>query len=226
MIGKFRESQPYHSLNETGKTQLTEIVATDDQPIGFDFNWAIDGFFSGTFGKTGRFVLTASAEHSVNRSVLNGFWRSDESRGLRLVAHNGMKISVNGEERLLHSISVTNSISASRYRSTWVSKNNEIVFYGSLDKGGAGIFLLTDDSNEQRIFNLAEQLFPGYFSPANVDDQLMEGFVYRYYPTTNTYIGIKNGEVFVLGDVFGSGPKRIDTIENTLQFLERKATGS
>jgi len=45
MTGKFRESQPYNSLDETGKTQLTEIVATDDQPIGFDSNWAIDGFF-------------------------------------------------------------------------------------------------------------------------------------------------------------------------------------
>ncbi|MCO6428221.1 spherulation-specific family 4 protein [Nitrosomonas communis] len=75
----------------------------------------------------------------------------------------------------------------------------------------------------QKIFTFAEQLFPQYFSPANVDDQLLEGFVYRYYPTTNAYIGIKNGEVFVLGDAFGPGIQRIDTIENTLQFLESAA---
>ncbi|HNB02381.1 MAG TPA: hypothetical protein PLK61_11300 [Nitrosomonas sp.] len=89
-----------------------------------------------------------------------------------------------------------------------------------------GVFLITDDTKEQKIFNLAEQLFPEYFSPANVDDQLLEGFVYRYYPDTKTYIGIKNGAVFVLGDVFGSGPQRIDTIENTLRLLEGLATGS
>ncbi len=33
--------------------------------------------------------------------------------------------------------------------------------------------------------------------------------------------------IFVLGDMFGIGPQRIDTIENTLQFLEeRMATSS
>ena len=75
----------------------------------------------------------------------------------------------------------------------------------------------------QKIFTFAEQLFPQYFSPANVNDQLLEGFVYRYYPTTNAYIGIKNGEVFVLSDAFGPGIQHIDTIENTLQFLESAA---
>lgn len=78
-------------------------------------------------------------------------------------------------------------------------------------------------NKEQKIFTFAEQLFPQYFSPANVDDQLFEGFVYRHYPTTNAYIGIKNEEVFVLGDAFGPGIRRIDTIENTLQLLESAA---
>ncbi|MER0217292.1 MAG: hypothetical protein DU481_14245 [Nitrosomonas sp.] len=225
MTGKFRESQPYHSLNETGKTQLTEIAATGEQPRGFDADWRFTDF-QGTFGKTGQFVVLGAAKNSLNRSVLEGFWRSDESRGLRLAAIDGMKISVDGEEHLLQFISVTNGISAPRYRSKWVSKNNEIIFNGFLGEGGGGIFLLTDDSKEQKIFNLAEQLFPEYFSSANVDDQLLEGFVYRYYPATKTYIGIKNGEVFVLGDVFGSGPQRIDTIENTLQLLEGLAAGT
>lgn len=226
MIGAPRDSQPYHNLDATGKTQLTEIVATDDQPIGSDSNWVINGF-NGTFSKPGEFVLTAGAEHSINGSVSNGFWRSDEDRRLRLVAMEGMKILVNGEEHLLRSISLAHTISAPRYRSSWASKRGEIVFYGSLDSGGSGIFLITDDSREQRIFTLAEQLFPQYFSPANVDDQLLEGFVYRYYSTANTYVGIKNGEVFILGDVFGIGPQRIDTIENTLRFLEELViTGS
>lgn len=223
MIGEPRDSQPYNNLDLTGTTQLTEIVATGDQPVGVDSNWVINGF-KGTFGKPGEFVLTASVKHSINGSVLNGFWRSDEDRRLRLVAMEAMKIPVNGEERLLRSTSLAHTISAPRYRSSWVSRRGEIVFYGSLEDGGSGIFLIADDSQEQKIFTLAEQLFPQYFSPANVDDRLLEGFVYRYYPATNTYIGIKNGEVFVLGDAFGIGPQRIDTIENTLRFLEERVT--
>lgn len=76
---------------------------------------------------------------------------------------------------------------------------------------------------EHKIFAFAEQLFPQYFSPANVDDQVLDGFLYRYYPTTNAYIGIRSGEVFVLGDAFGASIQRFDTIENTFQFLERAA---
>ncbi|WP_430232836.1 spherulation-specific family 4 protein [Nitrosomonas communis] len=78
-------------------------------------------------------------------------------------------------------------------------------------------------NKEQKIFIFAEQLFPQYFSPANVDNQQFDGFIYRYYSTTNAYIGIKNGDVFVLGDAFGPSIRRIDTIENTLQLLESAA---
>lgn len=223
LIGKPRESQPYNSLNETGKTQLTETAAAGSQPRGFDSDWRFS-ISQGVFGEAEQFVLLGVGHHPTHQnSALKGLWRSDKNRELRLVAKVGMQIPVNGEERLLHGILVAHSLSAPRYRSKWVSRKNEIIFYGSLDEGGSGIFLLTNDSKEQAIFNLAEQLYPQFFSPANVDDQLLEGFVYRYYPTTNTYIGIKNGEVFVLGDAFGSSVQRIGTIENTLQFLKDMA---
>ena len=36
----------------------------------------------------------------------------------------------------------------------------------------------------------------------------------------NSYLGIKNGEVFLLGEAFGPGVNHFDTVENTLQLLE------
>ncbi len=154
-------------------------------------------------------------------------WRGEPGERTRLVAQEGMKVTVNGEEQTLERIITGGFPTGLSSKRNWLSDNGDIIFLGSLHRRRSDdIFLITDDSKEQKIFNLAEQLFPEYFSSANVDDQLLEGFVYRYYPATKTYIGIKNGEVFVLGDVFGSGPQRIDTIENTLQLLEGLEAGT
>jgi len=90
-------------------------------------------------------------------------------------------------------------------------------FSGNTDNA---LLMLLDDSREQRIFELAEQLLPKFFTPANVDDHLLEGFQYRYYPDTKTYIGIRNGDAFVLGAPFGTGAQRSGPIDETLQLLE------
>ncbi|TYP78555.1 MULTISPECIES: spherulation-specific family 4 protein [Nitrosomonas] len=130
------------------------------------------------------------------------------------------------------------------YNATWYQM---IQAFSQTDKNYVGSLYITDDNfpnpydslpqyrelevemaivppnKEQKIFIYAEQLFPQYFSLANEDNQQLDGFIYRYYSTTNAYIGIKNGDVFVLGDSFGPSIRRIDTIENTLQLLESAA---
>ncbi|MGZ0019975.1 DUF7453 family protein [Nitrosomonas sp. wSCUT-2] len=231
LAGKPRELQPYTNFEALGETQLGVIATSFDAAFGFSADWQFLSFQEQAVNEKKQYVFVGSAQHSVDRSRVNGIWRGEGENRPRLIAKEGMKIFQNGTENTLDTIrwldlsrsSLDSNLPRNRY--TRISDNGQIVFRGLLDDKSMGIFLITDDSKEQKIFNLAEQLFPEYFSPANVDDQLLEGFVYRYYPATKTYIGIKNGEVFVLGDVFGFGPQRIDTIENTLRFLEGKATG-
>lgn len=230
LAGKPREIQPYDDPKGTGASQLTTIASKNDQPPGFDPSWYYNLFSNQAINNAEQYVFTGLSSNALeNRSVF-AMWRGTGTERPRLIAKDGMKWPINNVEYVLKDIDFfptrAVTLSTAGGQSSWFSDNGEIVFRASLNSSSnVAILLITDDSKEQRIFSLAEQLFPEHFSPSNVDNQLLEGFVYRYYSTTKTYIGIKNGEVFVLGDAFGSGPQRIDTIDNTLQFLE-SLTGS
>lgn len=228
LTGKPRETLPFTSLGDTEISQLGIIAFENEQPPGFGSDWIFNGVFSTLeINQNGQYFFSGIAETVSGGGEVPAIWRGEPDGRTRLVAQEGMKVTVNGEEQTLERIITGGFPTGLSSKRNWLSDNGDIIFLGSLHRRRSDdIFLITDDSKEQKIFNLAEQLFPQYFSPPNVDDQLLEGFVYRHYPDTKTYIGIKNGEVFVLGDVFGSGPQRIDTIENTLRFLEEKTTGS
>ncbi|MDV6340355.1 hypothetical protein R2103_01030 [Nitrosomonas sp. Is24] len=230
LAGKPREIQPYDDPKGTGATQLTTIAAKNDQPPGFDPSWYYNIFSNRAINNAEQYVFTGYSANALERRNVFAMWRGTGTERPRLIAQDGMKCSINNVEYILRDIDLfptkAVTLSTAGGQSSWFSDTGEIVFRASLNSSSnVAILLITDDSKEQRIFSLAEQLFPEQFSPSNVDNQLLEGFVYRYYPATKTYIGIKNGEVFVLGDAFGSSPQRIDTIDNTLQFLE-SLTGS
>lgn len=229
LAGKPRESQLYANPRETGASQLTTIASKNDQPPGFESSWFYNSFSSRAINNAEQYVFAGFASNALENRSTSAIWRGNGSGRPRLIAQKEMKLSVSNVEHTLKEIYFPgkSTFSTAGGKPSWFSDNGEIVFRGLLDNSSnSAILLITDDSREQKIFTLAEQLFPQYFSPANRDDQMLEGYVYRYYPTTQTYIGMKNGEVFVLGDVFGLGPQRIDTIENTLRFLEDRAGGS
>lgn len=226
LAGKPRALQPYGSLSETGISQLATIAQRNDQPPGLESSWFYLDFSKRAINNAEQYVFAGSASSALENRLISAIWRGNGGDRPRLAVKEGMKLPVDGVEHILGIMSFptrdNRTFSTAGGQSTWFSDNGEIVFRGTLDNNLA-IVLIPDDSKEQKIFTLAEQLLPQYFSPANVDNQLLEGFTYRYYPTTNTYIGIKNGEVFVLGGAFGPDVQRIDTVDNTLQFLESMA---
>ena len=57
-------------------------------------------------------------------------------------------------------------------------------------------------STTDAFFNWAERQYPQYF-PQHQASQNISGFYARYYPSTNTYLGTKNGRVYVNGTQFG-----------------------
>ena len=58
-----------------------------------------------------------------------------------------------------------------------------------------------EDSN--KLFDFAEENYPSFFSPVQGATFQVGEYLARYYEGTNTYIGTKGEEVYVLGDVFG-----------------------
>lgn len=56
-------------------------------------------------------------------------------------------------------------------------------------------FSLTDSD---RVFNWAESLYPGSFAPAAPASQQAQGYFYRYYSGTNSYIGTRDGRGYYL----------------------------
>ncbi|MDM8561445.1 sulfatase-like hydrolase/transferase [Candidatus Parabeggiatoa sp. HSG14] len=68
-------------------------------------------------------------------------------------------------------------------------------------------FSATETSAESdTLFNWAEQNFPTYFSPPNALTQSIADYLARYYSETNTWLGTKNGIVYVYGTLFNDIP--------------------
>lgn len=53
-------------------------------------------------------------------------------------------------------------------------------------------------SDTERIFNWAQSTFPQFFSPANSNALSLDGFTYRFYNSTVTYLGEKGGRLYFL----------------------------
>ncbi|MCP5246610.1 MAG: DUF3465 domain-containing protein [Burkholderiales bacterium] len=74
--------------------------------------------------------------------------------------------------------------------------------------------------NSNKLFNFVEAAYPDFFSPAGVETTPLYAYLVRYYPETDTYIGTKDEEVYVFGNVFG-GLLRAGVIPD---FIESKAS--
>lgn len=61
---------------------------------------------------------------------------------------------------------------------------------------------LADEAESDILFSWAEQNFPVYFSPPNVVTQSIEGYFARYYSETDTWLGTKEGIVYIYGTLF------------------------
>ncbi len=235
LAGFPRPEQPYPSLAETGPNQLTVIARTNRRPMGLDDSWFYSGLLSQALNRNADFVYSALASEASSNQTAVGLWRgSVNGQRPRLKAMDGMKVTFDGRERQLTRLF---TIGNNRIDTLGGAQNNtsgtpsqlsdtgDTVLSAEVEGSFRSLILIADDTREQRIFALAEQLFPQFFAPASAEDRLFEGFEYRFYPDTQTYIGIKNGEVFLLGGAFGPTVLRFDTVDATLALLEARARG-
>lgn len=62
----------------------------------------------------------------------------------------------------------------------------------------ASLYGYHSQADANRVFNWAEQVHPDLFAPAGVASVEGQGFQYRYYPGTGSYLGAQDGQVYYL----------------------------
>jgi hypothetical protein len=67
--------------------------------------------------------------------------------------------------------------------------------------------------NSNKLFDFAEKSYPQFFSPSGAETITFNGYLARYYPDTDTYIGTKDFDIYVHGDTF-SGLLKVGLISD------------
>lgn len=75
-----------------------------------------------------------------------------------------------------------------------------------------------DDAN--KLFEFAEKNYPQFFHSFNTGTYRFEDYWLRYYSKTENYIGTKNGEIYVYGDVF-NGLLKVGKISDYIKLATK-----
>lgn len=76
-------------------------------------------------------------------------------------------------------------------------------------------------SDSDRLFNYLEAAFPQNLAPASQPTTTAAGYVYRYYPATNAYVGTANGTLYYLGPASVNAIIALGTIADWLAVATR-----
>ena len=81
---------------------------------------------------------------------------------------------------------------------------------------GSGLTLSQDAMD---VFSIAEQLYPNIFSNGSELREYL-GYIYRYFPVSGVYVGIKDGHVFLKGGMYGKDILDKGSITSVLGILD------
>jgi hypothetical protein len=65
--------------------------------------------------------------------------------------------------------------------------------------GCAALYGASANAESNRALNWAEQTYPQLLTPHPAASGTFDGYYYRYYPGTDTYVGTKNGNAYLMG---------------------------
>lgn len=68
-------------------------------------------------------------------------------------------------------------------------------------------------ANSNKLFDFAEKSYPQFFHPVGMKTIALNGYLVRHYPNTDIYIGTKDFDIYVYGDVF-NGLLRVGVISD------------
>jgi hypothetical protein len=73
------------------------------------------------------------------------------------------------------------------------------ILRGDDAKACAALYGASSNALSNRTFNWAEEAYPEFLSPGPSASGTYEGYYYRYYPNTKSYLGSRNGRVYYMG---------------------------
>lgn len=100
-----------------------------------------------------------------------------------------------------HALGLAHSdVSASvMFASPYHSSSYMATLRGDDASGCAALYGAATSADSNRAFNWAEAVYPQYLSPSPAASGTLEGYYYRYYPSTQSYVGTKDGTVYYMG---------------------------
>jgi triacylglycerol esterase/lipase EstA (alpha/beta hydrolase family) len=81
---------------------------------------------------------------------------------------------------------------------------------------GAIFGIIKSASEAERVFNWAEAAYAGFLQPAGGTSDIWNGYYFRYYPSSNAYAGVKDGNVYYMGPASNNQIIFIATLANFL----------
>ena len=81
------------------------------------------------------------------------------------------------------------------------------------DPGGI-VEIIRTAAQAERVFDWAEQAYAGHLQPAGAGSELWGGYIYRWYPATNAYVGVRDGHVYYMGPASNGDIQFIGTLAN------------
>lgn len=85
---------------------------------------------------------------------------------------------------------------------------------------GGVIDTLTTVSQIERVFDWAERAYEPFLQPSGSVTGILEGYHERYYPGSNAYVGVKNGDLFYKGPESGQQVIRMGTLADFLAHAQ------
>lgn len=124
-----------------------------------------------------------------------------------LVTHEvGHMLAINHSD-LVESIMYANPYHTFSYQST---------IRGDDAAACAALYGYSATASHDRMFNWAEQKFPQFFAPVGASSQDAYGFHFRYFPSTGSYLGSKDGRIYYLP--YGGGINDLVDLGDANQF--------
>jgi hypothetical protein len=86
----------------------------------------------------------------------------------------------------------------------------------------APVVTTPDPTKVAQLFEEAQKKLAQYFpATTNAQTQTLDGYTYRFYPSTNIYLAINNGDIYVMGGQFGNTPIKQGPLEAILSELAK-----
>ena len=173
-----------HSFNQVAQAGTAGIVWATDKSVTTSLpgNTTANGI-----------VETLGYVNGSNVDYINAYGQKVGSGAHDLSIDNRFENGVYG------SISEAGGVNFANLNLLNLSPGYYTIFLGGTNTGGAGTPIDVKVSaftvvSMECLFNTVEKFYPQSFSPAGAATQIGNGFYYRYYSQTNSYLGISSAD--------------------------------